>query len=88
MNCPHCGAECSESNFDAYPLYPKGNIVCGKCVFKVFAIKQDCRTTVCMGSSGFYALFFGLQYTLICRKTVRVFTQTAITYTRCCSQLF
>ena len=45
MICPNCGADCSENSFNAYPLYPKGDIVCGKCVFKVFAIKQDCRTT-------------------------------------------
>ena len=45
MNCKHCGAECTENNFDAYPLYPKDNVVCGKCVFKVLFTKNDCRMT-------------------------------------------
>ena len=45
MTCVHCGAECSDNKFDAYPLYPKGNIVCGKCVFKVMFLKHDCRIT-------------------------------------------
>ncbi len=45
MYCTNCGAECSDNNFDAYPLYPKDNRVCGKCVFKVFALKHDCRVT-------------------------------------------
>ena len=45
MLCVHCGADCSDNKFDAYPLYPKGNIVCGKCVFKVFFLKHDCRIT-------------------------------------------
>ncbi len=45
MNCVHCGAECSDNKFDAYPLYPKGNIVCGKCVFEVIFKKNDCQMT-------------------------------------------
>ncbi len=45
MNCVHCGAECSDNNFDAYPLYPKDNVVCGKCVFEVIFKKNDCRVT-------------------------------------------
>ena len=45
MNCVHCGAECSNNHFDAYPLYPKDNVVCGKCVFEVLFTKNDCRTT-------------------------------------------
>ena len=45
MNCTHCGAECSDNFFDAYPLYPKDNVVCSKCVFKVYFLKNDCRTT-------------------------------------------
>ena len=43
MNCVHCGAECSNNHFDAYPLYPKDNVVCGKCVFKVLFTKNDCN---------------------------------------------
>ena len=45
MICPNCGAECSDNKFDAYPLYPKGNIVCGKCVFEVIFKKNDCQMT-------------------------------------------
>ena len=43
MTCCNCGAECSENNFDAYPLYPKDNRVCGKCVFEVIFKKNDCK---------------------------------------------
>ena len=45
MTCCNCGAECSDNKFDAYPLYPKGNIVCGKCVFEVIFKKNDCQMT-------------------------------------------
>ena len=43
MICVHCSAECSGCKFDAYPLYPKDNIVCGKCVFEVLFTKNDCN---------------------------------------------
>tara|TARA_B100000900_G_scaffold213789_1_gene181094 strand:- start:204 stop:392 length:189 start_codon:yes stop_codon:yes gene_type:complete len=43
MICCNCGTECSNNNFDAYPLYPKNNRVCGKCVFEVIFKKNDCN---------------------------------------------
>ena len=43
MTCCNCGAKCSENNFEAYPLYPKNNRVCGKCVFEVIFKKNDCN---------------------------------------------